>query len=82
MTRLQKLTALLATAPFIASSNAALADQFFETVSDNSGNSYCIGTTTGVFTYKDKDAGIPDSIWHWQATALNPGGTATNTPSQ
>ena len=52
MAKLQKLGALLATAPFIASSNAVLADQFFETVKAENGDSYCVGSTTVEYFFK------------------------------
>ena len=50
MAKLQKLGALLATAPFIASSNAVLADQFFQNV-EGEGKTYCIGSTTVQYTW-------------------------------
>ena len=58
----QKLGALLAITPLIASATPAIADEFYETVEDISGKEYCIGKTTGTFTYRANGAGT-ESVW-------------------
>ena len=62
MANAQKLGALLAITPLIASAIPAVADEYYETVEDISGKEYCIGKTTGTFTYRANGSGT-QSEW-------------------
>ena len=56
----QKLGALLAITPLIASATPAVAGEFYETIEDGNNNKYCIGSTTG--TLKWNGTGV-DAEW-------------------